>query len=368
LNIGNRNKRVVVAMSGGVDSSVAAAVLLEQGYDVIGITMKLHEYADTGDGANDRSCCDLESYNDAARVCHKLGVPHYVIDLVSEFRKDVIDNFVDEYLGGRTPNPCVLCNTKLKWEYLYSKAMDLEASWIATGHYAQIVHSADGGSQLLRGSDPFKDQSYALWGIKREQLSKTLFPIGDISKAEAREIARRFKLLNAEKAESQDICFVPDGDYGSFLKRYAPGKMRSIESGEILDKDGQVVGEHRGLPFYTIGQRRGLNIAMGKPVYVNKINYEKNQLEIGNEDDLKRQGLLAGAFNWLIEYPQDVLYCHAAIRYHDKGSACRVEANSKEIRLIFDEPKKAITPGQSVVLYDGDRLLGGGIINRSLPE
>jgi tRNA-uridine 2-sulfurtransferase len=353
-------------MSGGVDSSVAAAVLMEKGYEVIGITMKLHEYADTGGGSNDRSCCDLESYNDAARVCHKLGIPHYVIDLVEEFRRDVIDNFVDEYISGRTPNPCVLCNTKLKWDYLYKRAVDLEAGWIATGHYARLVHSPGEEPRLLRGTDPFKDQSYALWGIKREQLARTLFPLGDMSKSEAREVARRFGLLNAEKAESQDICFIPDGDYGSFLKHYAADRMSNILPGDIIDGEGRIVGQHRGLPYYTIGQRRGLNVALGQPVYVNRIDHENNRIEIGYDSDLARGGLIAGAFNWLIDIPVDVLYCEAAIRYHDKGSGCRVVTTGDGISLVFDKPRRAVTPGQSVVLYRDDRVLGGGIINRDI--
>lgn len=359
--------RVAVAMSGGVDSSVAAALLVEQGLEVVGVTMKLHGHAETGAARPDRACCDLSAYSDARRVCDRLGVPHLVVDLVEEFRREVMDDFAAEYAAGRTPNPCVLCNTKLKWEHLERRARDLGAGWLATGHYARVIHR-EGGSELRRGVDPAKDQSYALWGVPRERLARTLLPLGGLAKSEVRERARELGLATAEKAESQDICFVPDGDYGRFLRHHAPEAMAAHGPGEIVGPDGEVVGLHRGLPYYTVGQRRGLGVALGRPVYVRRLEPENNRVVLADDEGLFQRRLLATKLNWLVDAPTGELACRGAIRYHDAGSACRVRLEGDGARVEFDEPRRAIAPGQSLVLYDGDRVLGGGVIVRALDD
>lgn len=358
--------RVVVAMSGGVDSSVAAALLVEQGWEVVGATMKLHGHAETGAARPDRACCDLSAYADARRVCDRLGVPHRTIDLVDEFRREVMDDFAAEYLAGRTPNPCVLCNTKLKWEHLERRARDLGAGWLATGHYARVLHGP-GGAELRRGVDPAKDQSYALWGIPRERLERTLLPLGGLSKAEVRERARALGLATAEKPESQDICFVPDGDYGRFLRHHAPEAMAACEEGELVGPDGAVIGRHRGLPYYTVGQRRGLGVALGRPVYVRRLEPETNRVFLADDGDLHRRRLVARRLNWLVDPPAGEWDCKGAVRYHDGGAPCRVRLEGGEAVVEFGTPRRAIAPGQSLVLYDGDRVLGGGIIAR-VPE
>jgi tRNA-uridine 2-sulfurtransferase len=348
-------------MSGGVDSSLAAALLVEQGWEVVGVTMKLHGYADTGQLRPDRACCDLSAYADARRVCDRLGVPHLVVDLVEEFRREVLDDFAAEYLAGRTPNPCVRCNTRLKWEHLERRARSLGAGWLATGHYARVFAGAD-GAELHRGLDSAKDQSYALWGLPRERLERTLLPLGGLGKAEVRERARGLGLATADKAESQDICFVPDGDYGAFLRHHAPEAMAAGAGGELIGPDGAVAGHHRGLAHYTVGQRRGLGRAFGRPVYVRALDPATNRVLLGEEQDLYGRDLVAERVNWLIDPPGEPFRCLGAIRYQDRGSACVVQAEGSRLRLRFDEPRRAITPGQSLVLYAGSRVLGGGII------
>jgi tRNA-uridine 2-sulfurtransferase len=352
--------RVLVAMSGGVDSSVAAALLVRQGYEVIGATMKLHEFADTS-VKHERSCCDLSATNDARRVCAALGIPYYVFDMTREFKQMVMDNFVEEYMQARTPNPCVLCNTRMKWEALQDKGRQLEFPVMATGHYARLQTLPDGSKGLFRGLSPEKDQSYALWGIPKDRLENTLFPLGDLTKDEVRELARELNLLVSEKPESQDICFVPDGDYAGYLSMQEPEAMKKLEHGEIWNHEGQLLGHHRGYPHYTIGQRRGLGIGAPRPLYVEEIDLANNRLIVGEGDGLSCTGLRATGMNWLID-PQDEFSCFASIRYHDPGQACTVRRSEEGISLEFAEAHRAVTPGQSVVLYEGNRVLGGGFI------
>lgn len=359
--------RVVVAMSGGVDSSVAAALLVEQGYDVVGITMKLWEYSDVGGNVRREStCCSVEAMLDAAAVCKKLGIPHYVVDFQEEFRQWVIRNFIEEYLRGRTPNPCILCNTKIKWERLLQKAREIGAEYLATGHYARVEYDESSGRYLLKkGRDPQKDQSYALWGLTQESLKHTLFPLGNLTKNEVRNIARKMGLKTAEKGESQEICFVPDNDYRRMLREQAAeGKVQSIGPGPLVTIEGKRVGEHQGYPFYTIGQRRRLGVALGKPAYVVDIRPESNEVIIGSREDLLHKGLVARNVNWIaVERLTAPARLFVKIRYRDPGAFGEVvEVKPGEAKVLFETPQRAITPGQSVVFYDEDVVVGGGII------
>ncbi|MBI5217259.1 MAG: tRNA 2-thiouridine(34) synthase MnmA [Ignavibacteriae bacterium] len=361
-----KNKTVVVGMSGGVDSSVAAALMLEKGYNVIGITMKTYNFDEVGGNiGNETSCCGLDAFNDARIVAVKLGIPHYVVDFTKQFGRDVIDNFVDEYLQGRTPNPCIICNRKIKWGELITKAESLGASCIATGHYARVWF--DEKTMRYNISRPFdsnKDQTYALWGLTQEALSKTIFPIGELTKPEVRELAVKYGLKTANKDESFEICFVADNDYRRFIKERVPDIDSQVDGGAIVF-DGKEVGKHRGFPYYTIGQRSGLG-AYGERVFVTDIDAQSNTITIGRKDDLLRRELIANDVNFIsIESLNEPMNIKASVRYKDVATPATVypEADGK-IRVVFDVPKRAITPGQSVVLYDGERLLGGGVIEK----
>jgi len=362
----NKNKRVVVAMSGGVDSSVVAGILAEQGYDLVGITIKTYKYEDVGGNAgNESSCCSLDGINDARAVASKLGFPHYVLDFSERFGVEVIDNFVDEYLNGRTPNPCVICNRKIKWEELIRKADSLGADYIATGHYARINRDPSTGRfYVSRGRDESKDQSYALWGLTQESLSKTLFPLSNMTKPESRALGDRYGLPNMKKAESYEICFIPDNNYERFLKERRPELERTVAGGEIV-MDGDVVGQHRGFPFYTVGQRKGIGVAMPEPAYVTSIDSEKNRIEIGTEDKLYHRGLIARSLN--MQKYVDCRYSRrllARIRYKDPGGMATVqELEGGNVRVMFDEKRRAIAPGQSAVFYEGDDVVGGAVIS-----
>ena len=352
-------ERVLVAMSGGVDSSVAAALLVEQGYDVVGATMKLFCY---GDDVPDRPCCSLDSINDARRVCQQLGVPHYVLNLESAFGRDVVSNFVDEYARGRTPIPCVRCNTFTKFRDLLRKADGIDARWIATGHYAQVVDGA-----MHRGLDPRKDQSYFLWGIDRDVVTRMLLPVGGRTKSETRAVAHRLGLeVVAEKTESQDICFVPDGDHTKILRQRLGENAPALAGGPMLLSDGTHVGTHQGFARYTIGQRRGLPGGFREPMYVVDIRPEQRAVVIGPRTELLGRGVIARELNWLAEPP--VIGSQLAVQVRHRAPAVAAEVvriTPDEIELALDEPVAAITPGQSLVLYDGIRVLGGGIIEAS---
>ncbi|HET7565256.1 MAG TPA: tRNA 2-thiouridine(34) synthase MnmA [Gemmatimonadaceae bacterium] len=352
--------RVLVAMSGGVDSSVAAALLHEQGYEVIGATMKLFCY---GDSVPDRPCCSLDSINDARRVCEQLGVPHYVLNMESAFGRDVVQNFVSEYAAGRTPIPCVRCNTFTKFRDLLRKAEAIDAQWIATGHYARIVNG-----ELHRGADHAKDQSYFLWGIDRDVVRKMLLPIGELTKPETRARAHALGLeVVAEKVESQDICFVPDGDHTKILAKHLGADAPSLSAGPITTSDGRVVGEHRGFARFTIGQRRGLPGGFAQPMYVVAIRPAERAVVIGPREELLGRGVIAREMNWLVDDAPRV-GDRVQVQVRHRAAPARAEIvrlDGDEIELALDEPVAAITPGQSLVVYDGERVLGGGFIEGS---
>ncbi len=353
---------VVVGMSGGVDSSVAAALLLDQGFEVIGVTMKTYDFDEVGGNTgNETSCCGLDAFNDARMVAVKLGIPHYVVDFTQQFSRVVIDRFVSEYFRGRTPNPCIACNREIKWGELARKAATLGASHIATGHYARICRNGNRFG-IARPRDAGKDQTYALWPLGQEALSKTIFPLGDLTKTEVRGIAARYGLKTAQKEESFEICFVADNDYRRFLSERRPG----IAEGDLL-LDGKVVGKHQGFPFYTIGQRSGIG-SHEERMYVTGIDAATNTVSIGPGKALLRRELLATGLNLISrsELPAGTRV-EAQIRYKDAPApATFYPEGSDRFRLAFDDPKRAITPGQSAVIYEGDRLLGGGIIERVL--
>lgn len=350
--------RVLAAMSGGVDSSVAAALLVREGYDVVGVTMKL--FKDGGD-LPDRPCCSLDSVNDARRVAEGLGIPHYVLNLQDAFGRDVVADFVAEYSAGRTPIPCVRCNTFTKFRDLLEKADAIDAPFIATGHYARV---ADG--QLLRGRDDDKDQTYFLWGIEREVLSRMILPVGEMTKIETRAVARELGLLTAEKPESHEICFVPDGDYAKVLERELPAGAPALAPGPIVTTDGAVVGSHEGFARYTIGQRRRLPGGSSEPMFVVALRPEDRAVVIGPRDALLGRGLTASKVNWLVATPPvEGASVQVRIRHRATpvaGTVLRVREG--EVEVALEEPVYAITPGQSVVIYDDEVVLGGGIIER----
>jgi tRNA-specific 2-thiouridylase len=352
-------ERVLVAMSGGVDSSVAAALLVGQGYDVVGATMKLFCY---GDDVPDRPCCSLDSINDARRVCQQLGIPHYVLNLESAFGQDVVDDFVHEYSRGRTPIPCVRCNTFTKFRDLVRKADAIDARYVATGHYARVIEGV-----LHRGLDRGKDQSYFLWGIDRAVLSRMLLPVGAQTKAETRATAHALELeIIAEKVESQDICFVPDGDHTKIIRSRLGPDAPALSRGPFLLATGEVIGHHDGYARFTIGQRRGLPGGFREPMFVVGIRPDDRAVVIGPREQLLGRGLVVREVNWLVD-PVDV-GSPLAIQIRHRApaaSATLIRRADDEVELALDEPVSAITPGQSAVFYVGDRVLGGGVIERA---
>lgn len=360
--------RVIVAMSGGVDSSVAAALLKKEGYDVIGITMKTWGFMEVGGAPKHESgCCSLDAIFDAKNVANLLDFPHYTVDFTKSFEKAVIENFIDEYLSGRTPNPCVVCNREIKWDELLMKADDLDAKYIATGHYASIDYDEITNRFRIKNSfDNRKDQTYALWGLTQESLSRTLLPLGNFKKDEVRKLAAEFGLKTANKPDSQEICFVADNNYERFLRERIPEQIEGIENGDFIYK-GEKVGTHKGIPFYTVGQRRGLGVALGHPTYVKEIDVENNNIILGDKEDLLETELHAEDINYVsVEKLNSGDVVTAKIRYSDKGSFAVIKSSDKNsIRISFAEPKSAITPGQSMVLYDENGyVLAGGIISK----
>ncbi len=354
-------KRIVVAMSGGVDSSVTAALLKEQGHEVIGMTMQIWDYSSftAKNGETFGTCCSLDDVYDARRVAEGLGIPFYVINFEKQFQQAVIDNFCDEYFAGRTPNPCVLCNQVLKFDLLLRKARELEADFLATGHYARIERHQD-GFWLRKGLDPAKDQSYFLFTLTQEQMGRVLFPLGAMSKDEVRAHAARLNLKVAEKAESQDICFVPDGDYVRFIEEErGAGRM----DGDIVHVSGQVLGRHQGTYRYTIGQRRGLGIGWRAPLFVVGIDPVKKQVIVGEKEHLERDRLIVRDCNWHISKPDGPLPAACRIRYrHHEVPATITPLPEGRAEVRFAQAQKGVTPGQAVVFYDGDQVLGGGWI------
>lgn len=361
----SKHGRILVAMSGGVDSSVAAVMLHEQGYEVIGLTMKTWDYATAGSNSKETGCCSLDSINDARALAVNYGFPHYILDIRDEFGDFVINNFVDEYLAGRTPNPCVLCNTHIKWEALLKRANKLDCEFIATGHYANIRLQNNGRYVISKGKDEKKDQSYVLWGVSQENLSRTKLPLGSFAKDEIRQMALNMGQEElAKKSESYEICFVPDNDYRAFLKYKVPNLEAEVEGGNFINSAGMIIGQHKGYPFYTIGQRKGLGVAFGEPMFVIQILPKNNTVVLGRADELVSNRALVRNFN-LIKYESineplnDVI---TKIRYKDAGTLSAIIQKDNKIHVLFHHNVSAIAPGQSAVFYEGNDLIGGGFL------
>jgi tRNA-specific 2-thiouridylase len=360
----SKHGRILVAMSGGIDSSLAAVMLHEQGYEVIGMTMKTWDYASSGGTKKETGCCSLDSINDARNIAVELGFPHYILDIRAEFGDYVIDHFTGEYLEGRTPNPCVLCNTHIKWEALMKRADKLDCEFIATGHYANIRMHDNGRYVISKGKDENKDQSYVLWGVSQENLARTQFPLGSFTKKEIRQMALDMGQKElANKSESYEICFVPDNDYRAFLRHKVPTLDQQIGPGNFILSDGTVVGKHIGYPYFTIGQRKGLGIALGKPMFVIEILPESNTVVLGEEHELEKSHAYVRNVNFVkyagLDQPMEAI---SKVRYKDSGALSTISQEGDKVRIDFVHNVKGIAPGQSAVFYEGNDLLGGGFL------
>jgi len=358
--------RVLVAMSGGIDSSVAAMLLHDEGYEVIGMTMKTWDYQTAGGSKKETGCCSLDSINDARNMAVEMGFPHYIIDIREEFGDSVIEYFTDEYMNGRTPNPCVMCNTHIKWDALLKRADKLGCDFIATGHYAQH-RELNGRYYVSKGVDKKKDQSYVLFGISQKSLARTILPLGGMTKDEIRKIAidRGFESL-ATKAESYEICFIPDNDYRGFLERRVKDIDLKVGKGNFELQDGKIVGEHRGYPFYTIGQRKGLGIAVGEPLYVTDINKETNTVVLGFDNELHKNAMTISKLNMLkYESIPTEMEATTKVRYHDQGTLSTIIQQDDNVFVKFHKGVDSIAPGQAAVFYEGDDVIGGGWILNS---
>lgn len=356
-------KKVVIGMSGGVDSSVAAYLLKDAGYDVIGVTMQIWQDEDTCSIEENGGCCGLSAVEDARRVANQLGIPYYVMNFKKEFKENVMDYFVDEYLQGRTPNPCIACNRYVKWESLLKRSLDIGADYIATGHYARVVQLDNGRYTLKKSATATKDQTYALYNLTQAQLSHTLMPVGEYTKDEIRKIAANIDLQVANKPDSQEICFVPDNDYAGFISQNTDA---TVTEGNFVTLDGTVVGRHKGIIHYTVGQRRGLNLSLGYPVFVLEIRPETNEVVVGDGTQVFSEKLYCNNLNFMsIADLEGDMVVDVKIRYSHKGSKGTIRKIGDDlIECVFEEPQRAITPGQAVVFYDGDYVVGGGTIIR----
>lgn len=360
--MGTDKKKVVIGMSGGVDSSVAAWLLKEQGYEVIGVTMQIWQDEDELVQEENGGCCGLSAVDDARRVAWQLEIPYYVMNFKKDFKENVMDYFVDEYLHGRTPNPCIACNRYVKWESLLKRSLDIGADYIATGHYARVEQLPNGRYALCKSATAEKDQTYALYNLTQEQLSRTLMPVGAYTKDEIRKMAQDLQLPVAHKADSMEICFIPDHDYAKFIEEQTDSKLKK---GNFVDKEGNVLGQHEGITHYTIGQRKGLNLALGRPVFVVEIRPETNEVVIGDATDVFTDYLRCDKVNWgaIDGLHGKEMQVMAKIRYSHKGAPCMIrELENGNVECHFLEPVRAVTPGQAVVFYDGDYVVGGGTI------
>jgi tRNA-specific 2-thiouridylase len=364
----SKKGKILVAMSGGIDSTVTAIMLKEEGYEVVGITMKTWDYASSGVNGKETGCCSLDSINDARAIAVEHGIHHFILDIRDEFGDFVIDNFVDEYLAGRTPNPCVLCNTHIKWEALLKRADMLDCEFIATGHYANLnINPINNRYYVSKGLDENKDQSYVLWGLAQKNLARTKFPMGKYHKPDIKQMAIDMGYHElAKKSESYEICFVPDNDYRGFLKNRVEGLEERVEGGNFVRADGTIIGKHRGYPFYTVGQRKGLEIALGEPMFVLEIQPDTNTVVLGTKDELERSGMLVRSIN-LQKYDaiDTELDSITKIRYKDPGTPAVITQKENKMEVIFNSKVNAIAPGQSAVFYEGNDVIGGGWIEKS---